>query len=122
MKAMQIKEKQFGNLVSGGAERTPDKMSTLTTYQKQLMAELTEIYELVQFDFYGIEEYPEDWRSTLLELMRREVIRSRVVTVYTRVDEYLCSELCMHFFGSGDFHELWKTEKFQLFNYQFQWK
>ncbi|HXJ15387.1 MAG TPA: hypothetical protein VNH19_24205 [Candidatus Limnocylindrales bacterium] len=94
-------------------------MSTLTTYQKQLMSELTEIYELVQFDYYDIEEYPEEWRSNLLELMRREVIRSRVVTVYTRVDEYLCCELCLHFFGSGDFPELWKTEKFQLFNYQF---
>jgi hypothetical protein len=95
------------------------EMSTLTAYQKQLTAELRDIYELVQFDFYDIEAYPEEWRSTLLELMRREVIRSRVVTVYTQVDEYLCSELCIHFFGSGDFPTLWTTEKFQLFNHQF---
>ena len=52
--------------------------------------------------------------------MKRAAIRAEVVTAYTHIDEYLASELCVHFFGTEkDFPALWKTKKFRLFNYHF---
>jgi hypothetical protein len=52
--------------------------------------------------------------------MKRAAIRQEVITRYTHIDEYLASELCVHFFGSTkSFPALWKTRKFQLFNYHF---
>jgi hypothetical protein len=95
-------------------------MSTLTNYQKRLVRELQEMYELLGLDFYDIKAYSKKARTTRLELMRRAAIRAEVVTTYTLIDEYLCCELCIHFFGrTRDFPALWKTKKFQRFNYHF---
>jgi hypothetical protein len=96
------------------------RVSTLTKYQKRLVRELRDIYDLLSLDFYDIKAYPKDRRTTQLELMKRATIRQEVVTAYTHVDEYLASELCVHFFGTRkSFPALWKTKKFQLFNYHF---
>ena len=82
------------------------------------MRELQEIYGLLPLDFYDIKRYPKKSRTTGLELMKRAAIRAEVVTAYTLIDEFLCCELCIHFFGkSKDFPALWKTKKFQRFNY-----
>jgi hypothetical protein len=95
-------------------------MPGLTTYQKRLVKELQEVYDLLSLDFYDIKAYPKEQRTTRLELMKRAAVRQEVVTTYTLVDEYLASELCVHFFGTEkNFPALWKTKKFQLFNYQF---
>jgi hypothetical protein len=95
-------------------------MSILTKRQKHLIRELQEIYDLLSLDFYEIKAYPRAQRTTRLELMERAAIRAEVVTTYTHIDEYLASELCVHFFGTQkDFPSLWKTKKFRLFNYHF---
>jgi hypothetical protein len=95
-------------------------VSTLTKYQKRLAKELQDIYDLLSLDFCDIKAYPKAQRTTRLELMKRAVIRQEVVTTYTHIDEYLASELCVHFFGTGkSFPALWKTKRFQLFNYHF---
>lgn len=95
-------------------------MTGLTTYQKRLMQELQEIYDLLSLDFYDIKTYPNEQRTTRLELMKRAAVRQEVVTTYTHIDEYLASELCVHFFGTEKkFPVLWKTKKFELFNYYF---
>ncbi len=89
-------------------------MSTLTKYQKRLVRELRELYALLSLDFYDIKSYGTKQRTTRLELMKRAAIRAEVVTTYTLVDEYLASELCIHFFGTErNFPALWKTKKFQ---------
>jgi hypothetical protein len=95
-------------------------MSTLTQKQKRLGRELQQLYALLSLDFYDIKSYEKKHRTTRLELMRRAAIRAEVVTTYTHIDEYLASELCVHFFGTEkDFPTLWKTKKFKLFNYHF---
>jgi hypothetical protein len=95
-------------------------MSQLTTYQRRQLRELREIYDLLSLDFYDIKAYPKTQRTIRLELMKRAAVRAEVVTTYTHIDEYLASELCVHFFGTErDFPALWKTKKFKLFNYHF---
>lgn len=95
-------------------------MSTLTTKQKKLVKELEQLYELLSLDFYNIKSYPKQRRTVLLELMQRAAARQEVVSAYTHVDEYLASELCVHFFGTErNFGQLWKTKKFRLFNAHF---
>lgn len=95
-------------------------MAALTNYQERLVRELYEIYDLLSLDFYDIKEYPKEQRTTRLELMRRAAVRQEVVTRYTLIDEYLGSELSVHFFGTEKtFPALWKTKRFQLFNYHF---
>jgi hypothetical protein len=95
-------------------------MPGLTKHQKPLVQELREIYDLLSLDFYDIKAYPKEQRTTRLELMRRAAVRQEVVTTYTHIDEYLASELCVHFFGTErKFPALWKTKKFQLFNCHF---
>lgn len=95
-------------------------MSILTKKQKRLMAELHRLYDLLSLDFYDIKAYPKNQRTVRLELMKRAAVRQEVVTAYTHVDEYLASELCVHFFGSKkSFPDLWKTKRFQLFNAHF---
>ncbi len=95
-------------------------MSTLTRYQKRLVRELQEIYDRLSLDFYDIEAYPKKQRTTRLELMKRAAARTEVISKYTLIDEYINCELCIHFFGkTKDFPALWKTKKFQRFNYHF---
>lgn len=95
-------------------------MSILTKKQKRLVKELEALYALLSLDFYNIKSYPKQRRTVLLELMQRAAARQEVVTAYTHVDEYLASELCVHFFGTKrDFGNLWKTKKFKLFNAHF---
>jgi hypothetical protein len=72
-------------------------MAALTDYQKRLVRELREIYDLLSLDFYDIKAYPKKQRTTRLELMRRAAIRQEVVTKYTLIDEYLASELSVHY-------------------------
>ena len=95
-------------------------LSVLTKFQRKLVRELEEIYDLLALDFYDIKAYSRTERTTRLELMKRAAVRVEVVTTYTLIDEYLASELCIHFFGTErDFPALWKTKKFQLFNSNF---
>ena len=63
-------------------------MSILTKYQKRLVCELQEIYDILSLDFYGIKAYPKEQRTTRLELMKRAAVRAEVVTTYTLVHEY----------------------------------
>jgi hypothetical protein len=95
-------------------------VSALTKYQRRLVNELQQIYDLLDLDFYDIKSYEREERTTRLELMRRKVARAEVITMYTPVDEYLNCELCIHFFGTKrNFPALWKTKKFRLFNHHF---
>jgi hypothetical protein len=95
-------------------------MSGLTTHQGRLVRELRELYDLLSLDFYDIKLYRKGQRTTRLELMKRAIVRAEVVTAYTLVDEYLASELSVHFFGTEKgFPALWKTKRFRLFNYHF---
>jgi len=47
----------------------------------------------------------------------RELIRGEVVTKYTLIDERLSSAICRYMFEGGKFMKLWKTKRFERFNY-----
>src|SRR6266704_1035796 len=91
---------------------------SLTKKQKDLVAELEKVSELLSLDWRRIKDYDRDSRTPHLERMKRHLIIGEVVMQYTLIDEYLNVQLCHHFFGrKKSFIKLWKTKKFQNFNY-----
>jgi hypothetical protein len=94
------------------------KTSKLTAKQQRLVAEVKDIAELCVLDHENIRDYPCEDRTARLELMIRQFVLSKVVWEYTYVDELLGSVICHFFFGAKkDFPKLWRTKKFQKFNY-----
>lgn len=91
---------------------------SLTKKQKNLVAELEKVSELLGLDWRKIKGYDRDSRTPHLERMKRHLIIGEVVMQYTLIDEYLNVALCHHFFGrKKSLIKLWKTKKFQNFNY-----
>jgi hypothetical protein len=94
--------------------------ASLTLKQKRLIKELREFSSLFSLDYYNIEQYPKDTRTTYLELAKDKLIRVQVIMWYTLVDEFLNIELSHYFFGrSRSFLYLWRTKRFQNFNHYF---
>lgn len=89
----------------------------LTQHQRDLVTQLTALARLTQIDFDQIRRYPRSRRTAMLKHMFREIVRGEVVGWYTVVDEALGSTLAEYFFGRTDFPTLWKTRRFQRFNY-----
>ena len=91
---------------------------TLTGYQRRLVRELEETASLLKLDYQDIKSYERAARTPLLEMMRRKLIISEVITSYTLTDEHLKVCLCHYFFGrKKSFIRLWKTKRFKLFNH-----
>ena len=91
---------------------------TLTGFQRILVTELKEIASLLKVDYQDIKSYERNARTPLLEMMRRKLIISEVITGYTLTDEHLNVRIAQFFFGrKKGFIRLWKTKKFRLFNY-----
>jgi hypothetical protein len=94
----------------------------LTLKQRRLQTEIEEISAFVHMDHYNILEYPEESRTTHLELMRRKLILGEIITKYTYIDEMLSVLICHYFFPrprQAYFPKLWKTKKFQIFTHPF---
>lgn len=89
----------------------------LTRKQKTLLSDLRAIARLTTIDYEDIRTYPRASRTATLKYMIREIARGEVVGWYTWVDEALGSKLVEYFFGGRDFIRLWKTKRFQRFNY-----
>jgi len=95
-------------------KRTP----VLTRFQKKLLAEVEDVAELARVDYPNILDYDPEERTTRLQLMRNQIVRSQIIADYTFVDEMLGSAICHYFFGKKrGFIKLWKTKKFKNFNY-----
>jgi hypothetical protein len=91
---------------------------SLTKKQKALLADVGKISDLLGLDWRNINDYERDSRTPHLERMKRHLIIGEVVMQYTLIDEYLNVQLCHHFFSrKKNFIKLWKTKKFQNFNY-----
>ena len=56
-------------------------------------------------------------RTVVLQAITREIVRGEVVSQYTLIDEWLGSKICHYVFDSKRFGKLWKTKKFERFNY-----
>lgn len=96
------------------------KTNNLTKKQKQLAAELDEIFSMFSLDYKQVDKYDKEFRTTYLVITKDQIIRSQIIKWYTFVDEFLNIKLCRYFFGNKkNFIYLWKTKKFQNFNYYF---
>lgn len=92
--------------------------SLLTRKQRKLLAELETLAESFGLDYANIRDYELDARTLMLEVMKNKLVRGQVIMWYTLVDEFLNGEICHYFFGKKrSFIQLWKTKKFQVFNY-----
>src|SRR6266481_3429434 len=98
--------------------KTTPTHDQLTAYQRQLISEIEELASSLKLDYGDIHSYERDARTPLLEMMRRKLIISEVITSYTLTDEHLNVRIAHYFFGSKrSFIQLWKTKRFKLFNY-----
>jgi len=92
----------------------------LTPKQKRIIKELDYIYSMLRMDYWNIKEYkfPKEEKTPILEFQKNQTIRGEIVVQYTFIDEMLGCEICKYFFGSSKSSiQLWKTKKFQNFNY-----
>jgi hypothetical protein len=90
----------------------------LTRKQRSLVRELEEICAEFNFDYQNISAYQADQRTAYLEAARDKIVRGQVIIWYTLVDEFLSNEICHYYFGrKRSFPQLWRTKRFQLFNY-----
>lgn len=89
----------------------------LTAKQQVLIGELDAVFSSLLLDYWNAEKWPAKWRTTQLEVALRFAIRGEVVHQYTLVDELLACRICRYFFGKRRFPELWRNNKFRLFNY-----
>jgi len=101
-------EKREGNRMESG----------LTPKQKVMVKELDGIYAVIHMDYWNIEEYPKEMRTGMLELQKRQAIVGAIIMQYTLIDEAVSDEICKYFFGTEESSiQLWRTRKFQNFNY-----
>ncbi len=91
----------------------------LTKKQRALVSELKGLISTVGLDPDEIaDEANPEARSTYLELAKDQITRSAVVLKYVLMDEFLSAIMCWHYFGKKrGFPQLWKTKRFQAFNY-----
>lgn len=91
---------------------------SLTKKQRELRKELDEIAQTIGVDYWNILDREAEARTPVLDVMKREIIRGEVVSQYTLLDEFLNNEIAQYFFGKKrGFSKLWKTKKFERFNY-----
>ena len=71
--------------------------SGLTPKQKRLIKELYDISSVIGMDYWEIEEYPKESRTSILELQKRQAITGRIIMQYTLIDDMVGSEICKYF-------------------------
>lgn len=66
----------------------------LTAEEERAVEELDEIYNLVDMDYWRIEEWPERLRDSTLRLVKRRAVIGQIIAQYTMIDEMLNREIC----------------------------
>lgn len=89
----------------------------LTPKQKALLAEVEEISEIVRVDYWNIHRRPREWRTSVLQVTKRELMRGELIGQYTLIDDILATELCRYFLPGGNQIAQWRTKKYRRFNY-----
>ena len=92
----------------------------LTRTQKRLVDDLNKIMSAVGLDYWNILDRDPEYdqhRTVVLQAIVREIVRGEVISQYTLIDEQLGSRICRYMFESEAFMRLWKTKKFERFNY-----
>jgi hypothetical protein len=52
-------------------------------------------------------------RTLVLQAITREIVRGKVISQYTLIDEQLGSRICRYVFEDNAFMKLWNTKKFE---------
>ena len=92
----------------------------LTRTQKRLVEDLDKIMSVAGLDYWNILDRDpayDQHRTVVLQAIMREIVRGEVVSQYTLIDEQLGSTICNYMFDNKKFMRLWKTKKFERFNY-----
>jgi hypothetical protein len=92
----------------------------LTRTQKRLIDDLDKIMFAAGLDYWNILDRDPKYdkhRTVVLQAMMREIVRGEVISQYTLIDEHLSSKICHYMFENNRFMNLWKTKKFERFNY-----
>lgn len=92
-------------------------MKILTKKQKRLIEEIEEIQNNWDFNYKDIDDVEGYEKTIHLELVKDKFIRSIIINEYTFIDESLNMLICDYFFKDKDYTRLWRTKKFQNFNY-----
>src|SRR5438067_654813 len=96
------------------------RVKGLTPLQRRLREEIEEIASIINMDHWNILQYAPEARTTYLQLMRIQLVRSEVISLYTLIDEYLTVIICNFYFrkkaADRSFKALWKRPKFKVFN------
>jgi hypothetical protein len=91
----------------------------LTKRQRQLRAEIEEIAALACMDHWNILEYEEERRTTQLQMMKDQLVRSVVIMKYTFIDELMSNIICHKYFErppiAFSYRGLWRTKGFKAF-------
>ena len=88
----------------------------LTKRQRELRAEVSDLIHLQGLSS-EISHVDANLRTTYLELARRSLITSGILSRYLYIDELLSDLFCREFFPNRTFAQLWRTVKFKAFNH-----
>jgi len=95
-----------------------NKNTGLTTQQKNLIKEIDELMKLFNLDYNNAQFYKSETRTIKLRMIKDQIIRSEIIMRYLTIDEFLNDIIVNYFFGTKKTYiYLWKTKKFQIFNY-----
>jgi hypothetical protein len=92
----------------------------LTKLQRQIIADYDALAAPSKIDIMLLPSHAED-RTLLLRLVFHEWVRAKVIMKYALIDEYLACIIANYYFGrpkEPHYGKLWRTKKFQRFNYQ----
>jgi hypothetical protein len=92
----------------------------LTKKEHQLAAEVKQLLSTLGLNPDEIltdPDFDHDLRTFSLTLAKDQIIRSAVILYYVKLDKYLNTIICSHFFGNKPNYLLWKTKRYQSFNY-----
>lgn len=91
--------------------------SKLNPTQRRLLTEVRKLAVMGGVNYESVFDYEPRWRTVHLKAAKDHLIRSQIIVWYTLTDEFLNAALCRYFFGNGPFQQLWKTRRFQYFNW-----
>ena len=112
-----------GTMKRRSAPKMPRKpgssSSKLNPTQRRLLSEVRKLAVMGGVNYESVLDYEPRWRTAHLQAAKDHLIRSQIIVWYTLTDEFLNAALCRYFFGNKSFQTLWKTRRFQYFNWYF---
>jgi hypothetical protein len=90
----------------------------LTRGQRKALREFEQIATVIGMDHWNIEDYADEARIPMLDVMKNRVIRGEIVLKYALIDEFLSVIICTYYFRGRPSAKLWKRKRFRIFNHE----